>query len=40
MPKRLNKDARAFMEFFEREFGVKFVDEETGEEIKVDENNF
>ena len=34
--KTLDERSRLFMRFFKEQFGVKFVDEETGKEIKVE----
>lgn len=38
MQKKINSRTKAFIEFFSKEFGIKFIDEETGEEIKTDES--
>ncbi len=34
----MNEQTKAFMKFFNEEYGVKFFDEETGKEIKVNES--
>lgn len=39
MSKRLNDESRAFVEFFERECGVKFIDCEDGSPILDDKTN-
>lgn len=36
---RVNKRTEEFMRFFENACGVKFVDEDTGEEILKDANS-
>ena len=35
MKKVVDPKTRLFMEFFEREMGVKFIDGETGERVSV-----
>ena len=37
--KRTNKATQDFMEKFKEEFGIKFVDMETGEEIDLGEDD-
>ena len=44
MKKINNPKLKLFMEFFSKEMGAKFIDADTGEEIKIEEeenqNNF
>lgn len=37
--KNTDPKTKLFMEFFSKEMGVKFVDADTGEEIKVEEEH-